>query len=99
MTFEAPDFERFPSLELGFRCVEEGGTSGCCLNAADEVAVEAYLAGDIPFGDIVRISQKVLDERPTNKPDPGTLAEVLEADRWARSLAEEVVASKTTSTT
>jgi 1-deoxy-D-xylulose-5-phosphate reductoisomerase len=99
LTFEAPDFERFPSLELGFRCVEEGGTSGCCLNAADEVAVEAYLAGDIPFGDIVRISQKVLDERPTNKPDPGTLSEVLEADRWARSLAEEIVASKTTSTT
>lgn len=97
LTFEAPDFERFPALQLGFRCVEEGSTSGCCLNAADEVAVEAYLADAIQFGDIVRISQQVLDER--TDPETFDLQSVLDADRWARSFAQDLVSRLSATTT
>lgn len=63
LTFEAVDRERFPALELGYRCVREGGASGCLLNAADEVAVEAFLEGRARFSDIVDVAGGVLDGR------------------------------------
>jgi len=99
LTFEAPDLERFPALDLGFRCVKEGGTSGCCLNAADEVAVEAYLAGKVPFSEITRISQEVLDARPTKPAGPLSMSSILAADRWARSLAQELITARTANAT
>lgn len=49
LTFLAPDRERFPGLDLGFAAARRGGTAGAALNAADEVAVAAFLAGDLPF--------------------------------------------------
>jgi len=63
LTFEAVDPERFPTLELGFRCVREGGDAGASLNAADEVAVAAFLEGRIGFQDIVAINRTVLESR------------------------------------
>jgi 1-deoxy-D-xylulose-5-phosphate reductoisomerase len=99
LTFEAPDLERFPALELGFRCVQEGGTSGCCLNAADEVAVEAYLTGKVPFGEITRISQAVLDARPTEDAGPLSMSAILAADSWARALAQDLITAKTANAT
>ena len=88
LTFEAPDPVRFPALELGFRCLEEGGDSGSVLNAADEVAVEAFLQGEIAFPDIARINRCVLDRRPGLA---GSVGELIRADRLARTCAREEV--------
>lgn len=90
LTFERPDLQRFPALELGFRCVEEGSDAGCVLNAADEVAVEAFLAGRIPFLDIPRINRAVLDRRAGLDGDLETL---LAADALARRHARDAVAA------
>jgi 1-deoxy-D-xylulose-5-phosphate reductoisomerase len=84
LTFEEVDPERFPALELGFRCVEEGGDSGCALNAADEVAVDAFLSHRIAFADMHRVNRRVLDRRPGLA---GSVERLLEADRRARELA------------
>lgn len=62
LTFETPDLDRFPALGLGFDCVRRGGSAGCVMNAADEVAVQAYLEGQIPFGAIAPTVSQVLDE-------------------------------------
>jgi 1-deoxy-D-xylulose-5-phosphate reductoisomerase len=61
LTFEEPDPQRFPALELGFRCIERGGDSGSVLNAADEIAVEAFLARQIALPDIARVNARVLE--------------------------------------
>jgi 1-deoxy-D-xylulose-5-phosphate reductoisomerase len=84
LTFEKPDRERFPALELGYRCVEQGSDSGAVLNAADEVAVEAFLAQEIGFDDIVRINAEVLARRPGLD---RSVTELLRADAHARELA------------
>lgn len=90
LTFEAPDLERFPALELGYRCVDEGADSGCVLNAADEVAVAAFLAGGIDFQNIQKINARVLDQRPGLC---SSIQELLEADDRARELARDEVAT------
>jgi 1-deoxy-D-xylulose-5-phosphate reductoisomerase len=90
LTFEAPDPQRFPALELGFRCIEEGSDAGAVLNAADEIAVEAFLNGEIAFPDIPRINRRVLDQRPGLD---GSVEDLLRADRIARSLARQEVES------
>ena len=91
LTFEAVDQERFPALELGFRCVAEGSDAGCVLNAADEVAVQAFLEGRIAFQGIVRINRSVLERRPGLDQDVDAL---LQADAQARALARaEITAS------
>ena len=58
--FEAPDTERFPNLRLAYEAIERGGNAPCALNAANEVAVAAYLKGQIGFYDISRINEKCL---------------------------------------
>ena len=88
LTFEEPDTGRFPALELGFRCVEEGGDAGCVLNASDEVAVQAFLEGGIGFEDIQRINGCVLEQRPGLG---GSVEELLRADGVARELALDQV--------
>ena len=60
LTFEAPDMSRFPNLRLAFEAIERGGNAPCALNAANEVAVAAYLKGQIGFYDISRINEKCL---------------------------------------
>ena len=60
LNFEAPDLGRFPNLRLAFEAIERGGNAPCALNAANEVAVAAYLKGQIAFYDISRINEKCL---------------------------------------
>ena len=78
LEFEEPDFERFPCLRLAFEAAEKGGAHAIALNAADEVAVEAFLDGRIPFTGIPRTIEKVLASTP--EAHPATIAEVLAAD-------------------
>jgi len=77
--FEPPDFQKFPVLKLAYEAQEAGGSATCTLNAADEIAVEAFLAGNIPFPAIAATVAETLDRIPNR--DPQTIAEVLEIDR------------------
>ena len=61
LNFEAPDTDRFPNLRLAYEAIERGGNAPCALNAANEVAVAAYLKGAIGFYDISNINAKCLD--------------------------------------
>jgi 1-deoxy-D-xylulose-5-phosphate reductoisomerase len=88
LTFETPDLERFPALSLGYRCIEEGSDSGSVLNAADEIAVESFLNGDITFPDIWRINESVLSRRPGLD---SCIDDFLRADLLARAYARDEV--------
>ena len=88
LTFEAPDPQRFPALGLGFRCVDEGGDAGSVLNAADEVAVQAFLDGEIGLGQIASVNQRTLDRRPGLE---GAASEMIRADGIARGVALEEI--------
>lgn len=90
LDFEAPDLERFPCLRLAFEAAAIGGAHCIALNAADEVAVEAFLARRIPFMGIPRTIEKVLAATP--EAHPATIAEVLAADSQARQTARELLA-------
>jgi 1-deoxy-D-xylulose-5-phosphate reductoisomerase len=89
LDFEPPDFERFPCLRLAFEAAEKGGAHCIALNAADEVAVAAFLDRKIPFMGIPRTIEEVLAATP--EAHPATIAEVLAADRAARETAQAVV--------
>ena len=90
LDFEQPDFDRFPCLRLAFEAAEKGGTHCIALNAADEIAVEAFLERRIPFTGIPRTIEKVLAATP--EAHPTTIAEVLAADREARERARALLA-------
>ncbi len=89
LDFEQPDFERFPCLRLAFEAAEKGGAHCIALNAADEVAVEAFLERRIPFTGIPRTIEKVLAS--TAEAHPATIAGVLAADREARQTARALL--------
>jgi 1-deoxy-D-xylulose-5-phosphate reductoisomerase len=85
LTFEPTDSERFPSLNYARAAVRIGGTLPTAMNAANEVAVERFLTGEIRFTDIYRIVAAVMDAHsPVSRP---RLGDVLEANRWARQTA------------
>ena len=90
LTFEPPDLQRFPALGLGFRVVEDGGTAGAVLNAADEIAVAAFLERRIDLAQLVGVSAAALDARPVAD-GPLGLDDLLAADRWARDFARDHV--------
>jgi len=90
LDFEQPDLERFPCLRLAFEAAEKGGSHCIALNAADEVAVAAFLAGRIPFMGIPSTIEKVLAATP--EAHPATIAEVLAADGEARERARQLLA-------
>jgi 1-deoxy-D-xylulose-5-phosphate reductoisomerase len=90
LNFSPPDFERFPCLRLAYEAAEAGGTAGVALNAADEIAVAAFLAGEIPFMGIPRTIEQVLAATPVTH--PSSIQEVLAADQAARAQAREVIA-------
>ena len=89
LDFEAPDVERFPALGLAFAALREGGARPTILNAANEMAVAAFLAGGIGFLDIAAIVGKVLDHYDPSQ--PSTLDDVLEIDARARVEASRVL--------
>jgi 1-deoxy-D-xylulose-5-phosphate reductoisomerase len=97
LDFSAPDLEKFPCLRLAYEAAEAGGTKTIALNAADEVAVSAFLEGKIRFTDITRTIKHVLDETPEHHPE--SIKGVLAADAEARRAAtERVQETKVTST-
>ena len=96
LDFEAPDFERFPCLRLAYEAAEKGGAHCIALNAADEVAVEAFLERQILFTGIPRTIETVLAQTP--EAHPATIAEVLAADGQARATARAVVAQNASKT-
>jgi 1-deoxy-D-xylulose-5-phosphate reductoisomerase len=89
LTFEAPDRERFPAIELGFRAARAGGSMGAVLNAANEVAVEAFLGGRLRFTNIAAVVGDTMDRhRLVSAP---TLESLREADAWARAEARRLI--------
>lgn len=89
LDFEPPDMNRFPCLALAYRAAMEGGISPAVLNAANEVAVEAFLSSQIPFDAIAGLIESVMDKM--EKSDSFSLEQVLEIDQQARSMARELI--------
>ena len=89
LTFRAPDEERFPATRLAREAVQAGGAAPAILNAANEVAVAAFLAGHIPFTRIAAYVAQVLAD--TALPAPANLAEVIAVDAQARSAARALM--------
>lgn len=85
LDFEPPDLERFPALGLGFEVARRGGTAGAVLNAANEVAVDRFLKGELAFLDIPRLCRSILESHAFEA-EP-TLDAVLRLDGWARQEA------------
>jgi 1-deoxy-D-xylulose-5-phosphate reductoisomerase len=94
LTFEQPDVERFPCLDLAYRALRKGGTAPAVLNAANEIAVSAFLDGKIELVEIARINESVLESHELKAAD--SVDAVLAADREARDAADQAVASLTT---
>jgi 1-deoxy-D-xylulose-5-phosphate reductoisomerase len=92
LEFEMPDVETFPALGLAYRAAEKGGTAPAVLNAADETAVEAFLAGRLPFLAITDVVEEVLETvaaRPAR-----SLGAVVDADREARETARGLLEAR-----
>ena len=87
LDFSPPDLKKFPCLRLAYEAAEAGGAKTVALNAADEVAVAAFLEGGIGFNDIPRIIEDVLAATSSGKLD--SIGKVLEADAEARQLAHQ----------
>ena len=85
LTFEEPDTDRFPCLNLAYRALRTGGTMPAALNAANEIAVQAFLDGQIALPDIARINGAVMDMHEVTP--AATLENILAADRSARAAA------------
>jgi 1-deoxy-D-xylulose-5-phosphate reductoisomerase len=89
LDFCPPDLKKFPCLRLAYEAAEAGGAKTVALNAADEVAVAAFLEGNIGFNDIPRIIEDVLAATSSGKME--SIGKVLEADAEARRLAHQRV--------
>lgn len=92
LDFEPPDRQKFPLLELAYESLRRGGASGCLLNAADEIAVEAFLGGRIPFLAIAEIVEETLSNGSARA--SSSVSDLLEIDREARVLAENQIARR-----
>jgi len=88
LEFSSPDSARFPALRMGYEALERGGSAGAVLNAADEVAVEAFLAGRIGFLQMAQVQQAALEtlELPAK-----TIEDILRADQCAREFAADLI--------
>ncbi len=89
LQFHEPDYTRFPALPLAFHALRQGGVMPAVLNAANEVAVEAFLSGRLPFPGIVTTVARVLEKVQSGSED--SLADILAADASARTEAERLV--------
>jgi 1-deoxy-D-xylulose-5-phosphate reductoisomerase len=87
--FGPPDLKKFRLLHLAYEAQRQGGSATCTLNAADEVAVEAFLEGRIPFPAIAEVVEDTLVQHPSSV--PRTIGEVLEVDRTSREVAREIL--------
>ena len=93
LEFQPPDRERFPCLDLAYQALREGRAWPIVLNAANEVAVEAFLAGRLSFGGIPRAIFRALEHADREAGVPATLADVRAADLWARSFTAETLST------
>jgi 1-deoxy-D-xylulose-5-phosphate reductoisomerase len=91
LEFGPPDLDRFPCLRLAYRALEHGGGWPVVLNAANEVAVHAFLEGRLPFTGISRVIDDTLAKADHTISAPGTLADVRKADDWARKVCLETI--------
>jgi 1-deoxy-D-xylulose-5-phosphate reductoisomerase len=91
LTFEQPDFTRFPCLRLAYEALETGGTMPACLNAANEELVAGFLAKKIGFLEIPRHIETVM--RRHHGGPARSLEDVLETDSWARAATRELIAA------
>ena len=89
MDFEEPNLERFPCLRLAYKAINLGGTMTNILNAANEIAVEAFLSEEVGFTDIPLIIERCMDQFEVRPAD--TLAVILEVDQQARVVAKQVI--------
>lgn len=87
--FGPPDPDKFPLLGLAYRCQETGGSATCTLNAADEIAVEAFLQGEIPYLGIAEVVEETLSRMPNRH--AGSIGDILEIDKESRTLARRLV--------
>ena len=87
--FEPPDFERFPALKLAYDVAKQGGTAGAVLNAANEAAVAAFIAGQISFGEISRLVGLTIEAHRLQATP--SLDDLLRADQWARGYVQSLV--------
>jgi 1-deoxy-D-xylulose-5-phosphate reductoisomerase len=94
--FLPPDFAKFPLLKLAYQCQEAGGSATCTLNAADEIAVEAFLQGRIGFLHIYEIVQETLARMPART--PRSVSDILDIDRESRVLARELATARAAGT-
>ncbi|SLI14124.1 1-deoxy-D-xylulose 5-phosphate reductoisomerase [Mycobacteroides abscessus subsp. abscessus] len=90
-TFEPVDTEVFPAVELARQAGQAGGSVTAVYNAANEVAVQAFLDGRIRFPEIVRTVARAVEAADRWRAEPETVEDVLAADRWARGRAAELV--------
>lgn len=89
LDFHPPDFERFPCVRLAYEALQRGGTMPAVLNAANEIAVQAFLEHRLPFPAIATVIERVMREHEPQ--EPRTIEDVLQADAWARARAREVI--------
>jgi 1-deoxy-D-xylulose-5-phosphate reductoisomerase len=87
--FHAPDFDKFPLLRLAYESLHRGGASSCILNAADEVAVAAFLGGNLRYPAIARVVEETLNRMPYQEPSGVTA--ILETDGDARRVAQNII--------
>jgi 1-deoxy-D-xylulose-5-phosphate reductoisomerase len=92
LDFVAPDLNKFPCLRLAYEAAEAGGAKSIALNAADEIAVAAFLDTAIGFTEIPQVIKAVLDETADSHPE--SIKQVLECDALARETARQVIARK-----
>jgi len=88
LTFYKPDLERFPCLGLAYRALGEGESMPAVMNAANEIAVEAFLDGRLSYLQIARLIEKTMDAHQAHR--LSSIEEVLEADRWGRATARDI---------
>jgi 1-deoxy-D-xylulose-5-phosphate reductoisomerase len=93
LEFQPPDTARFPCLALAYAALRQGGTWPIVLNAANEVAVAAFLEGRLPFAGIARVIEGALESAGPGTADPGSLAEVRAVDLRARAFAAETIST------
>jgi 1-deoxy-D-xylulose-5-phosphate reductoisomerase len=89
LAFQRPDFERFPCLKLAYDALTAGGTAPAILNAANEVAVQAFLDGEIGFRTIARTISRVMNELPHD--EMSDIEALIEQDLRARALARSYI--------
>jgi 1-deoxy-D-xylulose-5-phosphate reductoisomerase len=89
LTFEEPDREKFPCLEICYQALQMGGTAPAVLNAANEMAVKAFLEGKLPFVEIHEVVNQTLNRHKVAK--ESGLDDILNADKWSREEANRII--------